>query len=128
MPTLQDLPLPLAVIVFSFWMIQRLNDEHAKKLVELIAQFTEKYMALYNRAVEERQEARERWLERDRVLIATLVESQKANQDNAQQTHNLRTTLAPLVLWWETERRSQSSQPGTRKTSRHSTEDADAAN
>lgn len=106
---LSQLPLNVLVILGAYWAIQRLNDEHAKKLVELITQFTKEYMALYTRASEEREEARQRWMERDRLLITTLVDTQKANQENAQQTHNLRTTLAPLVLWWESERRTQTS-------------------
>lgn len=103
---LSQLPLTVLVIMGAYWVIQRLNDEHAKKLIEIIGQFSKEYTALINRAAEEREESRQRWIERDRQLIATLVDSQKAMLESAQQSHNLRSTLAPLVLWWEGERRA----------------------
>jgi hypothetical protein len=117
---LSQLPLTVLVILGAYWVIQRINDEHGKKLVELIAQFSKEYTALINRAAEEREESRQRWIERDRLLITTLVEHQKASQDHAQQTHNLRTALTPLVLWWEREQGAAKRRPRG--------EDADAAN
>lgn len=104
---LSQLPLTVLVILGAYWVIQRHNDDYAKKLIELIAQFSAKYQELIERAHEEREEARQRWMERDRLLITTLVDNQKAMFDNAQQTHNLRTTLTPLVSWWEVERAKQ---------------------
>lgn len=106
---LSQLPLSVLVILGAYWVIQRHNDEYAKKLIELIAQFSEKYTEHIQRATEEREEARQRWLERDRLLIETLVENQKSMLENAKENHSLRSTLTPLVLWWEAERRSNPS-------------------
>lgn len=106
-----QLPLPVLVIVASYWVIQRLNDEFAKKLIELIGQFSEKYTAIITRADEDRTESRQRWLERDKLLITTLVENQKAFAENASQNHALRSSLQPLVLWWQREQRLSAKPP-----------------
>ena len=101
---LSQLPLTVLVILGAYWVIQRHDAEYQRKLIELIAQFSEKYLELVKRADQEREEARQRWMERDRLLIETLVGTQKAMSESALQDHALRSTLAPLVLWWETER------------------------
>lgn len=120
---LSQLPLTVLVILGAYWVIQRHNDEFAKKLIELIGQFSEKYTALIDRAAEEREEARQRWMQRDQQLVALIIdvkdtmshsysELAAAMQNEASQNHTLRTTLQPLVLWWEAERRGTKRQRG----------------
>lgn len=99
----RDVPLVVLIILGAYWVIQRHNDEYAKKLIELIGQFTEKYAELVKRAAEEREEARQRWMERDRQMAAMIGEMKEALVINAKETHTLRSTLQPLILRWEAE-------------------------
>lgn len=105
---LSQLPLTVLVILGAYWVIQRINDEHAKQVVAITAGFLAKYEDIIKRADEDREESRQRWLERDRLLITTLIDNQRAMVENAKENHNLRTTLQPLVTWWQIERRRAS--------------------
>jgi hypothetical protein len=111
--TLKDLPLPLAVIIAAFWVINSNNAEFAKKLVALIAEFTSKYEALLKAVTDERQASSDRWLERDRQLIETLNRNTEAHVKNANETHTLRNLVQPLVLSVEAERRRSRGSRGT---------------
>lgn len=102
---LKDLPLPLAVIIIAFYLINTNNAEFAKKLAAIIAEFTGKYEAVIETMAEERQEARARWIERDRVLTERLEKNTEAHVRNANETHQLRTLVTPLVLNTEAERK-----------------------
>lgn len=102
---LRDLPLTVLIILGAYWVIQRHNDEYAKRLVALIAEFSSKYDALIKRADEDREESRQRWLERDRQLMGIVGEIKEALANNTNQTHALRSALQPLISWWELERR-----------------------
>lgn len=119
---LSQLPLTVLVIVGAYWVIQRINDQHANQIVALTTGFIEKYQEnnqraneqyaeIVRRAAEEREEARQRWLERDKLLITTLIENQRALVENTKENHNLRTTLTPIVTWWQIEQRRASSDP-----------------
>jgi hypothetical protein len=110
---LKDLPLPLAVIIAAFWVINSNNAEFAKKLVALIAEFTSKYEALLKAVTDERQASSDRWLERDRQLIETLNRNTEAHVKNANETHTLRNLVQPLVLSVEAERRRSRGSRGT---------------
>lgn len=103
--TLKDLPLPLAVIIAAFWIINTNNAEFAKKLVALIAEFTGKYELLLKAVTDDRQGARDRWLERDRQLIDALNRNTEAHVKNAHEAHSLRNLVQPLVLTVEAERK-----------------------
>lgn len=107
--SLRDLPLTVLIILGAYWVIQRNNDEHAKKLIALIAEFSSKYDALLKRTEEDREESRLRWLERDRQLMGMIGEVKEALVNNSNQTHALRTALQPLISWWELERRKPAS-------------------
>lgn len=103
--SLKDLPLPLAVIIVAFYLINSNNAEFAKKLAAIIAEFTGKYEAVIDAMAEDRQEARARWIERDRVLTERLEKNTEAHVRNANETHQLRTLVTPLVLNTEAERK-----------------------
>lgn len=123
MPNLQDLPLPLAVIIAAFWIINQNNAEFAKKLTALIAEFTGKYEALVKTVAEERKAAAERWLERDKVLSENRQEDANrwlerdrllnerlekntiAQEKIAYETHQLRNVVTPLVITTAAERK-----------------------
>lgn len=122
---LRDLPLTVLIILGAYWVIQRHNDEFAQKLIALIAEFSAKYQEILDRGAEEREESRQRWLERDRLLITTIVEVREALVSNALQSHALKGTLQPLVLWLERERRGDTPRRATRGSGQ-SGEDADA--
>lgn len=114
---LSQLPLTVLVILGAYWVIQRLNDEHAKQLIALTASFLAKYEDVIKRAEEDREDSRLRWLERDKHLIALIIdvkdtvsrtngEMKEALLTSANQDHALRGTLQPLVLWWQREQRN----------------------
>jgi hypothetical protein len=105
MPNLQDLPLPLAVIIAAFWIINTNNAEFAKRLVALISEFTGKYEAILQTVGEERRAAADRWLERDRLLNERLERNTIAQEKNANEAHALRNLVAPLVLNIDAERK-----------------------
>lgn len=123
MPNLQDLPLPLAVIIAAFWIINQNNAEFAKKLAALISEFTSKYEALVKTVAEERKAAADRWLERDRLLSEDRKEDANrwlerdrllnerlekntiAQEKIAYETHQLRNMVTPLVVTTEAERK-----------------------
>lgn len=102
---LSQLPLTVLVIVGAYWVIQRINDEHVKQIIALTTGFLEKYELVVKRADEDRDDSRLRWLERDKLLITTLIENQRSLVENAKENHHLRTTLQPLVTWLQIERR-----------------------
>jgi hypothetical protein len=102
---LQNLPLPLAVIIAAGYVVNQNNAEFAKKLVALIDEFTGKYEALLAMVTEERRAAADRWLERDRQLIEALNRNTEAHVKNANETHQLRNTLQPLLHAFESERK-----------------------
>lgn len=102
---LQNLPLPLAVIIAAGYVVNQNNAEFAKKLVALIDEFTGKYEALLAMVTEERRAAADRWLERDRQLIEALNRNTEAHVKNANETHQLRNLLQPFVHSFESERR-----------------------
>lgn len=118
MPNLQELPLPLAIIVAAFWLINQNNAEFSKKLVALIADFTSKYEALLETISEDRRLASARWLERDRLLSERVDRNTIAQEKNAHETHALRGMITPLVLLIEAERRREGrdDKPGTRRS------------
>lgn len=104
MPNLQDLPLPLAIIVAAFYVIQQSNAASAKQLVALIDAFGKEYgalikdyQALTQSVSEDRREARDRWLERDRLLNERLDRNTIEAEQNKSEMHKLRSTLQPIV-------------------------------
>lgn len=103
--SLKDLPLPLAVIIAAFWIINQNNAEFAKKLVALITEFTGKYEALIETVLEERKAAADRWLERDRLLNERLDRNTIAQEKNANEAHQLRNMVTPLVLSIDADRK-----------------------
>lgn len=105
MPTLQDLPLPLAVIIAAFYIINSNNAEYAKKIVALLNEFTGKYEAIIKAMDDDRKESRERWVERDRQLSERLEKNTEAHVRNANETHALRNLVTPLVLSVEADRK-----------------------
>lgn len=102
---LKDLPLPLAVIIIAFYLINTNNAEFAKKLAAIITEFTGKYEAVIDAMAEDRQEARARWIERDRTLTERLEKNTEAHVTNANETHQLRNLVQPLVFSVEAERK-----------------------
>ena len=105
---LSQLPLTVLVILGAYWVIQRINDDHVKQIVALTTGFLEKYEQVVKRADEDREDSRQRWIERDKLLITTLVENQRSLVENAKENHSLRSQLQPLVTWWQIERRRAS--------------------
>jgi hypothetical protein len=105
MPSLQDLPLPLAVIIAAFYIINANNAEFAKRLVALISEFTGKYEAVLETMSEDRRASSDRWLERDRLLNERLERNTIAQEKNANEAHALRNIVTPLVLNIEAERK-----------------------
>lgn len=103
--TLKDLPIPLAVIVAALYFVNQNNAEFAKKLIGLITEFTDKYEALLEAVTEDRLGSRQRWLERDRILIDALNRNTEAQVRNANETHALRNMVQPLVISVEAERK-----------------------
>lgn len=103
--SLKDLPLPLAVIIAAFWVINTNNADFAKKLVALIAEFTGKYEAILDAFQEDRMASRNRWLERDRILLEKLDRSTVAQEKLASETQQLRNMVQPLVLSIESDRK-----------------------
>ena len=104
---LSQLPLTVLVILGAYWVIQRINDDHAKQIIALTTGFLAKYEEIIKPADEDREESRQRWIERDRLLISTLIENQKSLVENAKENHSLRSTLAPLVLRLQAEFRGR---------------------
>ena len=98
MPNLADLPLPLAILVATFWLITQIYAEFTKSQTSLVAAFSEKYNALLTSFAEDRAEARQRWVERDRQLIETLTNVTIAKEKMAYEVHALRNMVTPLVL------------------------------
>ncbi len=105
MPNLQDLPLPLAVIIAAFWIINQNNAEFAKKLVALISEFTGKYEAILETMMEERKATSDRWLERDRLINERLERNTIAQEKNANEAQQLRNMVTPLVLSIDADRK-----------------------
>lgn len=104
MPSLSELPLPLAIMVAAFWIINQNNATFAKQLIALIDAFDKdyaallgKYDALFQMVWEDRKESQARWVERDRQLVAIAQETKEAQVKNANETHALRNTLAPMT-------------------------------
>lgn len=114
---LSQLPIAVLALLGAYWAIQRNNAAYQEKLIELIAQFTEKFTALGNRAHEEREDDRQRWMERDRQLIALVIDAKdtilrsngevkEALINSTNQDHALRSQLQPIVLWWQREQKN----------------------
>lgn len=103
--SLKDLPLPLAAFIICFYLLNQNNAAYAKQLVGLIAEFTSKYEALLETVQEDRKNSSERWLERDRLLNERLEKNTEAVVRNANETHQLRNMVQPLVLSVEADRR-----------------------
>lgn len=90
MPSLQELPLPLAIMVAAFWFINQNNAEFASKLVTLIAAFDEKYNAIIKQLFEERATWNAQQQEHYRQVIELARDSTEAHIKNADETHKLR--------------------------------------
>ena len=125
MPSLQELPLPLAIIVAAFYVIQSNNASFAKQLVALIDAFGKEYgivirdyRALVQTQSEDRQDARQRWIERDRLLNERLEKNTTELAQNRSETHQLRNAMQSLVATIELIRREimGSRGTGTRRT------------
>lgn len=95
--SLKDLPLALAFGVVCLWFYNQGTIEFNKKYVALITDFNAKYEAI----IETQSEERRQWItdqRRDReLLLERLDKNTEAQIKNANETHQLRNVLAPVV-------------------------------
>jgi hypothetical protein len=94
-------------MIIAILIVNYNNAGFAKQLIALAAEFTSKYMALVEAAQDDRKEARERWVERDRILTERLEKNTQAMVNVANEANQLRTLVTPLVLSVEAERKRQ---------------------
>ena len=104
MPDLSTLPLPIAMLVAFLWFYLQISAANDKRMAMMIDAFDRQYQALVKDyqavvqlAYEDRQEARQRWVERDRLMSERLDRSTVELTQNKAEIHALRNAIQAIA-------------------------------